>query len=108
MGAAIDQKASIMLMSDDDDALLEAVELWLDKWDGQYKIVKDHGSHNDIIFELDLYCSAEALADLPEGAGAVSGWSRGELTEDDVLYGEGPYTKQREKQIRNEKRERKA
>lgn len=101
-------KITIMYVDDpvpyDEDTALQAIEVWLEKWDGQYKIVKDHGSHNEIMINMDLYCTQDAYNDLSDGITSSSEWSRNELSEDEVIYASGDRSKMREKQIRNEKR----
>jgi hypothetical protein len=101
-------KVTLMYVDDpvpyDEDTALQGIETWLEKWDGQYKIIKDHGSHNEIMIEMDILCTKEAFEDLSDGFTCSTEWSRNEITEDEVLYGKGDRNKHRQKQIRNEKR----
>lgn len=101
-------KTTIMYVDDyssyDDDKALQGIEAWLEKWDGQYKIIKDHGSHNEIMIEMDLLCTKDAFDNLSDEFTCSTEWSRNEITEDEVVNGKGPRSKLREKQIRNQNR----
>ena len=99
----LNRKISILLV-DDNDGTEQKLYDWLEKWEGQYRFINETGGHNEIVYNDDLYCTQAALEDLPEEFSQDSPWTRGEITEEQVIYGAGPRTKLREKQVRNLKK----
>lgn len=89
--------------------LADVADDWFDKWEGQYRDVNPDGPLDvDFIYDMDIVCTKEAYDDLPSDIQAQSEWSRGEITEDELVYGREPRSKHHEKQIRNIKKETKA
>ncbi len=100
-------KASIMVFHEHkSEHLADAASEWLDKWEGQYRDVNPNGPLEvDFIYDMDIVCTGEAYDDLPDDIQCDSEWTRGEITEDELVYGREPRSKHRERQIRNIKKE---
>lgn len=76
MKPVLTERAHILLLDDASKAEKKALDDWFKKWKREYKTYgKPKRDQEDIILDMKLRCTKEALAELPQYVQCMSSWT---------------------------------